>query len=335
MSGHNSGFPKNIGLALGSGSARGWSHIGVIRALADAGIEVKWIAGTSIGSLVGAAYALDKTDVLEDFARQLDWKQIVSFLDVTFPRSGLIDGKKISDFFSSHVRELKIEELPLSYCAVAADLATGRERLLTEGDLIEAIRASISVPGIFTPVKKNGGFLVDGGLVNPVPVSPVRKMGADYVIAVDLNADIIDKRHVNGIAPVDPSLENVVDQLPPPKWKIMQDLTNRFNEFSSPAATQLRQWLHRDPVPNIFDVLTTSINIMEAQITEIRLATDPPDLLIRPRLGHIRFLEYHRAQEAIEEGYREATAQLMEKWNGSAAIHLQQDPVLGRMRNGI
>jgi NTE family protein len=335
MSNNDSGFPKNIGLALGSGSARGWAHIGVIRALADAGIEISCIAGTSIGSLVGAAYALNKLDVLEDFARQLDWKQIASFLDVTFPRSGLIDGKNITDFLRTHVREISIEELPIPYCAVATDLTTGRERLLTEGDLLEAIRASISVPGIFTPVKKNGGFLLDGGLINPVPVSAVRKMGADYVIAVDLNHDIIKKRSASRIDPVEPSLENVVDQSPAQKWKILHDLTHRVDEFSSPALSQVRRWLHKDPGPNIFDVLTTAINIMEMQITATKLATDPPDLLIQPRLGNIRFLEYHRAQEAIDEGYREATTQLMEKLKGAAAINLQQDPVSGRTKNGI
>jgi len=335
MSNNDSGFPKNIGLALGSGSARRWAHIGVIRALADAGIEVKCIAGTSIGSLVGAAYALNKLDVLEDFARQLDWKQIVSFLDLTFPRSGLIEGKKITDFVRGHVREIDIEELPIRYCAVATDLTTGSEVVLNEGDLIDAIRASISVPGIFTAVQKNGSFLIDGGLVNPIPVSAVRNMGADYVIAVDLNADIAHKRIANGFATANPLLEKEVDQSSPPKWRIMQELTNRSNEFSSRTLSRIRQWVQRDPVPSIFDVLTTSINIMEAQITATRLTTDPPDLLIQPKLGHIRFLEYHRAQEAIEEGYREATAQLMEKWKGAAAINLQQYPVSGRTKNGI
>jgi NTE family protein len=334
MSNNDSGFPKNIGLALGSGSARGWAHIGVIQALADAGIEIKCIAGTSIGSLVGAAFALNKIDVLEDFARQLDWKQIVSFLDVTFPRSGLIDGKKITDFFRGHVREINIEELPLPYCAVATELTTGYEVVLSEGDLLEAIRASISVPGIFTPLKKNGSFLIDGGLVNPVPAGVVRNLGADYVIAVDLNHDIVDKRSADSIAPVDPSLASVVDQPPPPKWRIAQDLTNRLNEFSSPALSQVRQWLHRDPVPNIFEVLTTSINIMEVQITATKLATDPPDLLIQPKLGDIRFLEFHRAEEAIAEGYREAMTQFKQRWKGAVKNDLSKDSLLGRMGNG-
>ena len=334
MSDNNSGLPKKIGLALGSGSARGWAHIGVIRALAEAGIEIRCIAGTSIGSLVGAAFALNKIDVLEDFARQLDWKQIVSFLDVTFPRSGLIDGEKITDFFRGHVREINIEELPLRYCAVATDLATGRELVLNKGDLIEAIRASISVPGIFTPAKKNSGFLVDGGLVNPVPVSAARNMGADYVIAVDLNHDIVDKRSANSIGPVAPSTKYAVGRLLRKKWRITQDLNKRLDEFNSPALSQVRQWMQRDPVPNIFDVLTTSINIMESQITATRLATDSPDLLIQPKLGNIRFLEFHRAEEAITEGYREAITQLEERWMGTVKKDVAQDSVSRRMEDG-
>ncbi|MCD4747860.1 MAG: patatin-like phospholipase RssA, partial [Thermoanaerobaculales bacterium] len=316
---------KNIGLALGSGAARGWAHIGVIRALTEAGIEIKYVAGTSIGSLVGAAFALNKTDVLEDFARQLDWKQIVSFLDVTFPRSGLIDGEKITGFFRSHVREMNLEELPLRYCAVATDLTACREVVLNEGDLIEAIRASISVPGIFTPVKKNGGFLVDGGLVNPVPVSAARNMGADYVIAVDLNHNRIDKGSVNDIGPVAPSMENGAGGRLRNKWRIAQTLNKRRIESSSPAASQGRLWMQRNTVPNIFDVLTTSINIMEAQITATRLATEPPDLLIQPKLGKIRFLEFHRAEEAIDEGYRAAMAQLWERGPGVFKTNLHKE----------
>jgi NTE family protein len=206
--------------------------------------------------------------------------------------------------------------------------------VLNKGDLIEAIRASISVPGIFTPVRKNGGFLVDGGLVNPVPVSAVRKMGADYVIAVDLNHDIIDKRSTADIAPVDSSVAGMVVQPQPAKWKIAQELGNRFNEFSSPALSQVRQWLHKDPVPNIFDVLTTAINIMEVQITATRLATDPPDLLIRPKLGDVRFLEFHRAEEAIAEGYREAMVQLKERWKCAAKRDLPGEFLPGRTKDG-
>jgi len=175
---------------------------------------------------------------------------------------------------------------------------------------------------------------VDGGLVNPVPVSAVRKMGADYVIAVDLNHDIIDKRSTAGIAPVDSSVAGMVVQPQPAEWRIAQDLTNRLSEFGSPALSQVRQWLQRDPVPNIFDVLTTAINIMEVQITATRLATDPPDLLIRPKLGDVRFLEFHRAEEAIAEGYREAMVQLKERWKCAAKRDLPGGFLPGRTEDG-
>lgn len=317
MSGSNMESSQKIGLALGSGSARGWAHIGVIRALAEAGIEISHVAGTSIGALVGAAFALEKIDVLEEFACQLDWKQIVSFLDVTFPRSGLIDGGKVTDLFRSHAREMNIEELPLPFCAVATDLATGGEVVLSRGDLAEAIRASISIPGIFTPVKHNGVFLVDGGLVNPVPVTAVRNMGADCVIAVDLNHDLIDKGRAGSPASYDSSSEGKAGKPSFPKRSITQDLADRFSQSSSPALSHVRRWLLREPTPNIFEVLTASINIMASQITAIKLKTNPPDLLVQPRLGHLRFMEFHRAEEAIAEGYRETKKQLRLRWKGA------------------
>lgn len=168
---------RATGLALGSGSARGWAHIGVIRALAEAGIRVDCIAGASIGAVVGAVFASGNIDALEDVVLQLDWRQITYFFDVILPKSGLIDGKKISTFIRNHVKGINIEELSIPFCAISTDLATGDEVAIRDGDIIEAVRASISVPGIFTPVKKNGAILVDGGLVNPVPVSVAREMG--------------------------------------------------------------------------------------------------------------------------------------------------------------
>ena len=161
--------PGKVGLALGSGSARGWAHIGVIQALTDAGIPVDYVAGTSVGAVVGAVYASGKIDSLEDVVLQLDWKKIAFFLDVVFPKSGLIDGNRVADFIRSLVEENDIEDLPLPFCAVSTDLATGNEVVIKDGDIIEAVRASISVPGIFTPVRKDDMTLVDGGLVNPVP----------------------------------------------------------------------------------------------------------------------------------------------------------------------
>ena len=307
----NAAFPKKIGLALGSGSARGWAHIGVIKALSEAGIKIDYVAGTSIGSIVGAALALGKMNELEDFARQLDWKQIVSFLDVTFPRSGIIDGEKLTDFFRSHLKDVNIEDLPLPYRAVATDYATGREHILDKGDLIAAIRASISIPGIFTVVRKDGSFLLDGGLVNPVPVSVVKDMGADYVIAVDLNHGLLDYNSLEYKRDPDYSQpEGQTDQPQGPRWKIVRDLADKLNEATSPAVSQVRRWMQKDPAPNIFDVLTTSINIMEAEITTTKLSANPPDLLVKPRLAHISLLEFNRADETIAEGYQETIKQV-------------------------
>ena len=305
--------PKKIGLALGSGSARGWAHIGVIRALNDAGIQLDYVAGTSIGALVGAVYASGNIDSLEEVVLKLDWKQIAYFLDVVFPKSGLMDGNKLADFIRTHVEEINIEELPLPFSAISTNLATGSEVVIQKGDIIEAVRASISVPGIFTPVRKDGTILVDGGLVNPVPVSVVRKMGADFVIAIDLNHDIVGKKGISKTSVANstaPALGAGLGRSFLKKSKILDAINKRFETGALPALKQIKQWGSKDPLPNVFEVLMSSINIMETQITAAKLKTDPPDLLIRPNLGHLTLLEFHRAQEAIAEGYREARARV-------------------------
>ena len=302
-----------IGLALGSGSARGWAHIGVIQALSEAGIHIDYIAGTSIGSVVGAVYASGNINTLREVVLQLDWKQIAYFFDVVLPKSGLIDGKKLSAFVRSHVNRINIEDLPIPFCTVSTDLTTGEEVIIQSGDIIDAVRASISVPGIFTPVKKNGAFLVDGGLVNPVPVSVTRQMGADFVIAVDLNHGIAnDKGFCQTAPPISRGSHSRTDagNATEKKNKILELLNDRFAAVDFPALSQLKEWMRAERVPNIFEVLTSSINIMEAQITETKLKTDPPDLLIQPNLSHLKFLEFNRAEEAIAEGYRATKAQL-------------------------
>ena len=298
-----------VGLALGSGSSRGWAHIGVIKALTEAGIRVDYVAGTSIGAVVGAAYASGRIDSLKNVVLQLDWKKITFLLDVVFPKSGLIDGNKIAEFIRSNVGERNIEDLPLPFCAVSTDLATGNEVIIQDGDIIEAVRASISVPGIFTPVRKDDMTLVDGGLVNPVPVSVVREMGADLVIAVDLNHDIVGKKGISrtpipNSGALGPGIG--ISQGLTKRSRILDSLNKRLETLDLTALTQIKQWMSRDPVPNIFEVIMSSINIMETQITATRLKADRPDLLIQPHLGHIRFLEFNKAQEAIDEGYREA-----------------------------
>ena len=312
--------PRKIALALGSGSARGWAHIGVINALSEVGIRPDCVAGTSIGALVGAAYSRGKIRSLERFVRDLDWRRVISFFDVVFPRSGLIDGRKIADFVREHVELGNTEDLPLPFCAVSTDLVTGREVVIQDGDVVEAVRASISVPGMFTPVKKTKMILVDGGLVNPVPVSVARCMGADYVIAVDLTHDVPGVGCAKRAPPAD-SDETSPGEGPASgsTWKgaPLASIGQRIMSADAPGLAQIRQWLAGESLPNIFEVMMASTNIMEKQIAELQLRAEPPDLLIRPKLGHLRFMDFHRADETILEGYRAAKSCLEE--TGDAA----------------
>jgi NTE family protein len=304
---------KTIGLALGSGSARGLAHIGVIHALEEADITISCVSGTSFGALVGSVYASNKLESLEKVYRDFDWKKIAYFFDVVFPKSGLIDGNKVEEFVREYINAKNIEDLSLPFRAVASDINTGEEITLDKGDVIEAVRASISVPGIFTPVRKNGRILVDGGLVNPVPVSTARAMGADFVIAVDLNHDIVaGKAPRQKKQPTEESaFSQTLNRISGDKYQAAMERINiSLQSLDNPALKQVRSWLAEESLPNIFEVLLSSINIMETQITQARLHLDKPDLLIQPKLGSIRFMEFNRAEEIINIGYEEARKQL-------------------------
>lgn len=302
--------PPRIGLALGSGSARGLAHLGVIRALEEAGIKIDYIAGTSIGALVGAVYASGSIDSLESTFQKFDWKKMVSFFDVVFPKSGLIDGAKISDLVRTLVNTEAIESLLIPFCAVATDIQSGEEVVISQGDLIEAVRASLAVPGIFTPVRSNGLLLVDGGLVNPVPVSVARAMGADIVIAVDLNHQIVAGKNFKPLT-AHTMPPDSPDNHPTSRWTdvvlhSLHELRKRLLTEDAPTAKQFHNWLSTEPLPNIFELLLASVNIMETSITESRLGIDQPDVIIRPPLGEFRFLEFNRAKEIIAIGYESA-----------------------------
>lgn len=247
-----------IGLALGSGSARGWAHIGVIRALEEAGIRADLVCGSSIGALVGAAYAAGVLDKLESWARGMRVRDIVGFFDVGIG-SGLLKGERLISHIRGEIADRPLEELPIPFAATATALATGEEIWLRTGSTLEAVRASISLPGLFAPVAKDGVLLVDGGLVNPVPVSLARAMGADFLIAVDLGADVLGSRLRQGDA---------------------------------------------DKAPTMLGVLVTSLQIMQVRIARSRIAGEPPHVLISPRLPQLALLDFHRADEAIEEGRR-------------------------------
>jgi NTE family protein len=285
-----------IGLALGSGSARGWSHIGVIEALAEAGIEPDIICGCSIGALVGAAHVAGELPALKDFAQSLTWREIARMLDVRLSGGGLIAGQEIVAL----LRKLKISAPIASYskpfAAVATDLETGREIWLREGPIEEAVRASISLPGILSPTRHADRWLVDGGLVNPVPVSVCRALGADVVIAVNLNGDLVGRHALDnherdaGTSGAPPEfLTRLVDQMP--------------TALREQASAILPKLVSTAPAsPGYFGVLMTSLNVMQDQITRARLAGEPPHVMLVPRLRHIGLLEFNRAAETIAEG---------------------------------
>jgi len=281
-----------IGLALGSGIARGWAHIGVIRGLAEAGIEPELICGTSIGALVGGVQLAGKLDALEAWARQLTALRIISYLDFQLGQGGMIGGHRLTRAMADHLGDLAIEALPLPFVALATDLVTGHEVWLRQGRLIDALRASFSLPGLFAPVRVDDRWLVDGAMVNPLPVSVCRAMGAQLVIAVNLHADLIGRNRWPGTGVPRAAGFDLLSELP-------EDAPGRGGLVEG----ALRHIFGRAPDrPSLFGVMVQSLNIMQDRITRSRMAGEPPDVAINPRLGHLGLLEFHRADEAIAEG---------------------------------
>ncbi len=278
-----------VGLALGSGSARGWAHIGVIRELAAQGVNPDVVAGSSVGAIVGAIHGLGGLDGFERWVRALGRRGIIGQLDVGFS-GGFFEGRKLVQTFRSHFGDPTFDDMNLDFAAVATDLETGREVWLRSGRVADAVRASMSLPGVFSPVRRDGRWLVDGGLVNPVPVSVCRALGADVVIAVSLNGDIVG-RHFRSSATVVRERD--------PAWfdRIVAGIRERASRLGMPRSG-------RGDIgsPGLLQVVTGSINIMQDRITRSRMAGDPPDLVLSPRLSRIGLLEFDRGAEAIEEG---------------------------------
>jgi NTE family protein len=279
-----------IGLVLGSGAARGWAHIGVIRALERSGIRPDLVCGTSAGALVGAAYASGNLERLEKWAIRMRMRDVVSFFDLRF-NGGLLNGSRLMSFARRILEEHPIERLPIPFGAVATTLETGAETWLRTGSTLEAVRASMAMPGLFSPVPREGVTLVDGALTNPVPVSLGRAMGADVLIAVDLSSDVLKR---NLVADPEP-----VTDVPTGQW--MHRL--RGNLSALWASPQQRR-------PSMLGVVATSLDIMLVRITRSRMAGEPPDVIVAPRLGHLGLFDFGRAAEAIKEGERAMTAAL-------------------------
>ncbi|WP_109110809.1 patatin-like phospholipase family protein [Azospirillum sp. TSO35-2] len=304
------GTDRKIGLALGSGAARGWAHIGVLRAMEEIGIEPDIICGTSIGAAVGAAYLTDQLDELQAWAQKMGWIGMLGVIDLTFRRGGLVAAEKAFGRFDNERSNVRIEDLPRPFASVATDLTTGREIWLRDGPLMSAVLASAAMPGLFPAVRRDHHLLVDGALVNPVPVSLCRALGADVVVAVNLNSELSPLGRPNG------------------KAVARREPVTAGGDAGSPAFSQLTgqisTWLGRKPnrrtrfladqidhahapMPNALEVMAGSIDIMQDRITRSRLAGEPPDVLIAPRLAHIGILEFDRAAEAVEIGHAAAS----------------------------
>ena len=292
--------PK-IGIALGGGAARGWAHIGVLKKLAEAGFAPDIVAGTSIGAVAGGCFVADKLAPLEEFACSLTRRRVFGFLDFNLAGSGLITGQRLCDRLDQHLSEYAIEKMTRKFVAVATEFGTGHEIWLNKGRLVDAMHASYALPGIFRPVKINGRWLMDGALVNPIPVSVCRALGARVVIAVNLNGDIFGK---GTVVPHQEAIEEAdlaSDEPEPPKG-------------NGRAALHL---LHRQVfgrggggAPGISTVMMDAFNIIQDRIARSRLAGDPPDVTISPRLGDMGLFDFHSAAEAIPAGVEATVKEL-------------------------
>ncbi len=289
--------PK-IGLALGGGAARGFAHIGIMRTLIANGIVPDIIVGTSIGAVVGGSYAAGHLDTLEAWARGLKPRNIFTYLDIRLNGSGLIGGGKLATELEAAVGRVHIADLPLKFAAVATEVKTGHEIWLTNGKLVNAIRASYALPGIFEPVMIGERWLVDGALVNPVPVSVARALGAEIVIACNVSTDV--SGHGTIIA-AHGEQDDGPEPLPLPVPE-----KRGLGKFFSAEKTVKREFFGSAARPGISAVMVDAFNIMQDRITRSRLAGDPPDILISPRVGRIGWFEFHRAEETIAHGVRAA-----------------------------
>ena len=293
-----------IGLALGGGAARGFAHIGVLRTLLAHGIVPNIVVGTSIGAVVGGAYAAGHLDTLEEWARSLQVRNILGYLDIRLNGSGLIGGEKLAAKLEASIGQTRIEDLPVRFASVGTEVRTGHEIWLTHGKLVEAMRASYALPGIFAPVLIGDRWLVDGALVNPVPVSAARALGAEIVIAANLSSDIFT--HSTTIYSHGTPVEVPETVVAPDSPKESLREKRRFSKFFSPERTVKREFFGSASRPGISSVMVDAFNIMQDRITRARLAGDPPDLLITPRVGQIGWFDFHRAADLIEFGARAA-----------------------------
>ena len=296
----------NIGIAFGGGAARGWAHIGVLQALAEAGIRPSVVAGTSIGAVVGGCYVANRIEHLREFALGLTRRKVFGYFDLNLNGSGLINGQKLNDVLRKGLGETRIEDLDLPFTAVATEIGTGHEVWLSRGSVVDAIRASYAIPGVFRPVRLDGRWLFDGALVNPIPVTVCRALGAQYVIAVNLNADLFGLGTVLADVSASNGCEEDAEELPDPLAS-QADTLSFANGWGATKLLQRQVFGRRrnavDSAPSISTVMVDAFNIVHDRIARSRLAGDPPDLMISPRLSGVGLFDFHRADELIERGY--------------------------------
>ncbi len=293
---------KTVGLVLGSGSSRGWAHIGAIEALEEAHIPIDYIAGCSVGSYVGALYASGSLKSLKEFVLKMDGKKVFSYFDIVFPRSGLLDGtKKVKELFSMHTDMKAFSDLNIPVVMVATDLEKGDKVALKSGDLFDALRATMSVPGLFAPARVKDRWLVDGGLLDPVPVGVARAMGADIVIAVDLHSTLTSRRTKKNQRSDTKKKPNTPHEQ---KGELLTKLTDYYASAEVSFKNKMSELLKRESAtPELMDTVLASIDLMQQRITRVNLAVDPPDILIQPRLGELKKLDFAQVEHVIEEGY--------------------------------
>lgn len=297
----NNPTPK-IGLALGSGVARGWAHIGVIRTLVKAGFAPDVVVGTSIGAVVGGAYVANYLEEVEAFAASMTQRKIFNLLDVSFSGSSLFTGRKLAGELYKHMSDIKIEDLHKKFVAVTTELATGHEIWLQQGSLVDALRASYALPGVFTPVSVDGRWLIDGALVNPVPTSVCRAFGAKLVIAVNLNRDAFGNASTSKTLLLQRQLQDIEKSKKEEKPKSRLFYRNYAKHLFNSGS-------HK---PGMTTILLAALNIVQDRLARSRLAGDPPDIYIAPDVGHISLLEFNRAKEAIKLGEEAAERTLPE-----------------------
>ena len=278
-----------IGLALGSGSSRGWSHIGIIKELSNLGIKPGIVCGTSVGAMVGAAYVAGNIEKLESWARSVTKFDVARFLDINTSFTGFVNTERFHDFLNENIAsdEDVIEDLSKVYAAISTDLESGKEVWLQRGSVVQAVWSSMALPGLFPAIRHNNQWLVDGGLVNPVPVSVCRALGADIVIAVNLNGDIVGKRFHKTVMKKN-GIEAVSEKI--------SELVKEYTNLPLFEPDNIEQ------PPSLLDAIAASVNITQDRITRSRLAGEPPDMVLSPKLSDIGLLELYRADEAIEEG---------------------------------